>query len=172
MRRVRSGFLIGTSVLAFVSHAVAEPRPRKPSARHAALQLIATADEDGSGSLSAGELATAAYGGLAERIHKRFSQLDRNHDGRCTRSEVNRMNAARFARLDLNGDGEFTVAELTLVMNQELERRLARVYERLDADRNGEFSLAELAAPGLKPAPKTVATRTVDVARRGTANVH
>jgi len=162
-----AGLLVSTSILGFVSHAMAEPRPKTQAKSRPELVLFRTADSDGSGSVSLGEFALAVQESFARRIHERFQQLDRNRDGRCRRSEVNKMSAARFARFDLNADGQFTLAELTQVMNEELEKRLVRVSLRLDVDGNGELSLAELT-----PRPKKPAPAPVEVAGLPNTNVH
>jgi|RhiMethySRZTD1v2_1073278.scaffolds.fasta_scaffold06878_15 Ca2+-binding EF-hand superfamily protein len=198
MKRI-AGLLVATTHLGFAAHAAAES-PTKGNQAHKRLasavggaqvkriealggslgrpppktepkDLFGRADLDRDGSVSFGEFATIAGGSLERRILKRFHQLDRNHDGRCTRSEVNKMSAARFERFDLNHDGAFTQKELAVVMTRELTARLEQVYARLDVDRDGRFSLAELTpAPApRKPAPPE---RKLQVARRGVASTH
>jgi len=109
--------------------------------------LFATADRDGDGSVSFGEFSAVANESIARQLKKRFQQLDLNHDGRCTRAEVNLMSAARFARFDLNRDGAFTAAELTKVIQPQLGARLADLRMKLDRDHDGRFSVAELTPP-------------------------
>jgi Ca2+-binding EF-hand superfamily protein len=143
-----------------------------------AATLFAAADDNGDGSVTYRELAAVVRNSIARRIKARFHQLDRNRDGRCTRSEVNKMTAARFARFDLNHDGAFTVAELAHVMTHEVTVRLQQVYARLDGDQNGRLSMAELKLQP-KAQPAAVAARvssdpgrkTADVAKRP-ATVH
>ena len=146
----------------------------RENARPAPVALVASADRDSDGSVSFGEFSTVVYKSIARRVDKRLRQLDRNHDGRCTRGEVSKMTAARFARFDLNRDGAFTAVELATVMQREVAERLARLYVRLDVNRDGRFSVAEL-TPAPKPeAPKVAAlkaTRRYVVARRGPTNV-
>jgi Ca2+-binding EF-hand superfamily protein len=126
--------------------------------------------------VSYGELTALVRGSVARRIKARFGQVDRNGDGRCTRSEVNKMSAERFARFDLNRDGHFTAAELATVITRQVADRLQRVYARLDADHNGAFTVAELTLPTKTSAPEAevVATKKsraqkqpVQVAKRG-----
>jgi Ca2+-binding EF-hand superfamily protein len=131
--------------------------------------------------VSFAEFASLTHDGIARRIASRFRQLDRNGDGRCTRDEVNRMRADRFARFDLDHDGAFTAAELTQLMLQRLDRRLAQLYRRLDRDHDGRFSLAELTPAPKHSSPKIgeqkatarkAPSRTFTVAGRATSGVH
>ena len=127
----------------------AKPKPA-PVAAQASIEpsspelLFAAADRDADGSVSFSELSAVAKESIARQLQKRFQQLDLNHDGRCTRAEVNLMSAARFARFDLNRDGAFTAAELARAMQPQVVERLADLRMMLDRDRDGRFSVAEL----------------------------
>lgn len=191
MRRI-AGLLVATSHLGFASYALAEapvkgPAVRRavatssgartkrrdslrapaPEATQATLKKVFTlADKGNDGSVSFSELATVVNKSLAGRIAERFHQLDRNHDGWCTRGEVDTMSLARFSRFDLNRDGRFTQQELAVVLKRELALKLEQVYARLDVDRDGRFSMAELTS--VRPsAPTVVARNPLEVASRG-----
>jgi hypothetical protein len=129
----------------------------------------AAADRDADGAISFGEFGDVVNTSIARRVEKRFKQLDRNHDGRCTRAEVNKMLGDRFERFDLNRDGAFTAAELARVMQREIASRLQTLYVRLDLDRNGTFSVAELTPPAPQPAAKP--RKSTVVAARGPSSV-
>lgn len=128
----------------------AQSKP-KADAASAARALHARADKNSDGSVTYAELSLLVHDSVARQIQKRFKQLDRNRDGRCTRAEVNKMDPARFARFDLDRDGAFTRAELAQVMRAQVTERLRRVYVALDLDRDGRITLAEV-----EPAPKPV----------------
>ncbi len=195
MKRI-AGLLVATTHLGFASHALAEsPGKSHQSAKRAAAaaagsqakrvealggvrpkdgdeprpaSVFSYADRDDDGSVSFGEFASVVHTSMARRIAKRFHQLDRNHDGRCTRDEVNKMSPGRFLRFDLNRDGHFTASELAVVMQREVAAHLDRAYARLDADRDGRVTVAELdpvrtpAAPASAPhKPSEVASRAV-----------
>ena len=130
------------------------------------LTLFHVSDGNRDGSVSYGELAAVVRNSIARRIKARFHQLDRNHDGRVARREVNKMNAARFARFDVNRDGVFTLAELAHVMTHEAGVRLRDVYARLDGDRDGRLSMAELAPQPKQPARTVVAKVGKDAGRK------
>jgi len=141
------------------------------------LTLFNAADGDHDGSVSYRELSAVVRTSITRRIQVRFRQLDRNHDGRITRREVNKMTAARFARFDVNHDGMFTSTELARAMTEPVTVRLHDVYARLDTDGNGALSMAEL-APRPKQQPVMVASvskdpghKVTDVAKR-TSTVH
>ncbi len=134
----------------------------------AANSVWAAADRDRDGNVSFGEFATVVKDSIARRVQKRFNQLDRNHDGRCTRAEVNMMPVERFVRFDLDHDGSFTAHELATVMQSELAGRLKELYVRLDLDKNGTFSVAEL-TPAPQPEPKAPSKKLV--ATRGPSPV-
>jgi hypothetical protein len=200
MKRI-AGLLVATTHLGFASHALAEgpgkghqsakraaaaAGPRSQSKRVEALggvrpkdrdeprpvSLFSYADRDEDGSVSFGEFASVVHTSMARRIAKRFHQLDRNHDGRCTRDEVNKMSPARFLRFDLNRDGHFTASELAVVIEREVAAHLDRAYATLDADRDGRFSMAEL-TPARKPATRAAASREPsEVATRAARSVY
>ena len=121
--------------------------------------LHSHADQNSDGDITYAELAHYVHASVTRQVAKRFKQLDRNGDGRCTRAEVNKMDAARFARFDLDGDGAFTAAELAQVLRPQVTERLGRVYIALDLNRDGRITLAEL-TPQEKKAPVTVAKGT------------
>jgi Ca2+-binding EF-hand superfamily protein len=194
MRRI-AGLLVATTHLGFASHAIAEspgkishstkramsaasgsqtkrietlgasspPEERKPAPR----SLFANADRDRDGSVSFSEFAAVARESLERRLAKRFRQLDKNHDGGCTRAEVNKMSQARFLRFDLNRDGRFTRFELAVVMERELAGHLEQAYARLDVDRDGRFSAAELTPVRAREERTKVARQKVKVASSG-----
>lgn len=197
MRRI-AGLLVATTHLGFAGHALAQgpgkssqsakramtagsggqakrieslgtsspPEEPKPAPR----SLFAYADRDKDGSVSFGEFATVAHESLARRIANRFHQLDKNHDGGCTRAEVNKMSLARFLRFDLDRDGRFTQSELAVVMKREFAGRLEQTYARLDIDRDGRFSVAELTPIPTTREP-TKAAQVFEVARSGPGSV-
>jgi Ca2+-binding EF-hand superfamily protein len=196
-----AGLLVATTHLGFASHALAEsPGKGHQSAKRASAaagagaqskrvealggvrpkdggeprpgSLFSYADRDADGSVSFGEFAGVVHESIARRVAKRFRQLDRNHDGRCTRAEVNKMIQARFLRFDLNRDGYFTASELAVVMKRELAAHLEQTYARLDVNRDGRFSLAEL-TPARKPAaPAAGASKPSEVASRAVRSVY
>jgi hypothetical protein len=149
-----------------VTSAPAEKALEAPAAPEV---VWAAADRDADGSISFGEFADVVNQSIARRVEKRFKQLDRNHDGRCTRAEVNKMLGGRFARFDLNRDGAFTAAELARVMQSEVASRLKTLYVSLDLDRNGSFSVAELTPPA--PQPEAKPRKAAVVAKRGPSSV-
>jgi Ca2+-binding EF-hand superfamily protein len=112
----------------------------------ASVQLLTAADENADGKVTLGELGAFIERRIGKRVGARHAQLDRNHDGRVTRSEVPKMLAARFARFDLNRDGSFTSTELLHVMTGEVKQRLQTLFARLDLDGDTRVSLAELSA--------------------------
>ena len=112
-------------------------------------RLIAAADANGDGKVSAAELHAFVSSYVKKQVDARFHRLDRNADGRVERAEVPSMQAARFARFDANGDGSFTEAELSGVMLRDAEKRCHAAFGRLDVDENGE--LAEADASATKP---------------------
>ena len=158
----RIGSLIVTKLLLLSANAVAHPSsttPDKPrqhapspgdpligSPSVAPQTLFAVADVDRDGSVSFSELALVVNGSIVRRLEKRFHQLDLNHDGRCTLTEVNKMSAARFARFDLDGNGFFTLSELTTAMKRAVTARLEQLRVSLDRDQDGRFSVAAPAA--------------------------
>jgi Ca2+-binding EF-hand superfamily protein len=184
MRR-RIGCLVAVNLLLVSAHALADasslvkaksqtsaqPSLEAPSVDPQA--LFTTADRDRDGSVSFNEFATVANQSIVRQVQKRFAQLDLNHDGRCTRAEVNKMSTARFARFDLNRDGAFTLAELSGVMKRLLSPRLEQLRAALDRDHDGRFSVAELTP--VKKTDQKVAerapTRRYSVAKRDVASL-
>jgi hypothetical protein len=144
-----------------------DPEAAIPTGTH----VWTAADRDADGAVSFGEFATVVNDSITRRVQKRFRQLDRNGDGRCTRAEVNMMAVERFARLDTNHDGVFTVHELAGVMRDQVAARLQDLYVRLDLDKNGSFSVAELTPPAKKPAVRGAPVDPKVVARRGPSSV-
>jgi Ca2+-binding EF-hand superfamily protein len=109
-------------------------------------KLVAAADANGDGRVSAAELEAFVVRYVKKQVDARFRRLDRNADGRVARAEVPNMVAARFARFDANGDGAFTATELSERMVQEASERCRVVFERLDVDADGEVALADASA--------------------------
>ena len=109
-------------------------------------KLIAAADSNGDGRVSAAELEAFVVRHVKKQVDARFRRLDRNADGRVARAEVPNMVAARFARFDANGDGAFTATELSERMVQEASERCRVVFARLDADADGEVAVADASA--------------------------
>ena len=196
-----AGLLVATTHLGFAAHALAESpgkghqSPKRaaaaagagsPTKRVEALggvrpkdgdepreaSLFSYADRDKDGSVSFGEFAGVVHESIARRIAKRFRQLDRNRDGRCTRNEVNKMSLVRFLRFDLNRDGHFTASELAVAMKREAETHLEQAYTRLDVDRDGRFSIAELTPARTPAAPATAAPKPSEVASRAVRSVY
>jgi Ca2+-binding EF-hand superfamily protein len=200
MKRI-AGLLVATTHLGFAGHALAEsPGKGHHSAKRAAaaagagaqakrvetlggvrpkggdepttLSAFSYADRNSDGSVSFGEFARLVHESMARRIAKRFRQLDRNHDARCTRDEVNKMGQARFVRFDLNHDGHFTASELAVVFKREVEIRLEQAYTRLDVDRDGRFSLAELTPVRLPVASAAAPHKPSEVASRAVRSIY
>jgi hypothetical protein len=132
--------------------------------------LFDAADRDADGTVTFGEFAALVEDSVTRRVAERFKQLDRNRDGFCARSEVNKMSSARFARFDRNRDGFFTMTELGNALKAQLTGRLAQVYAKLDLDRDGRFSVAELTLPTKPAEPTKTARRQVASAGFGTSN--
>lgn len=109
-------------------------------------KLIAAADTNGDGRVSAAELQAFVASYVKKQVDARFHRLDRNADGRVARSEVPSMVPARFARFDADGDGAFTAPELSEVMLRDASERCRAVFERLDTDANGEVAMADASA--------------------------
>jgi hypothetical protein len=109
-------------------------------------KLVAAADANGDGRVSAAELEAFVVRYVKKQVDARFRRLDRNADGRVARAEVPNMVAARFARFDANGDGAFTATELSERMVQEASERCRVVFERLDVDADGEVAVADASA--------------------------
>jgi Ca2+-binding EF-hand superfamily protein len=196
MKRV-AGLLVATTHLGLAGHALAQgPSKGSQAAKRSAAvsstplkrveslgsalggspppkatpaSLFHYADTDRDGSVSFGEFAALAQDSMARRIARRFQQLDRDHDGRCTRAEVNKMSSTRFMRFDLDRNGYFTRPELALVMRQELTPRLELAYARLDVDRDGRFSAAELTPIPVQPKPAATGRKLQVASRRASA---
>ena len=158
---------------------VMDLEPVAPSS--AAQILFSSADRDGNAIVSYAEFASTVRESVARRARIRLRQLDRNHDGVCTPSEVNKMSRARFARFDLDHDSAFSEQELATVMLRELTARLDQLYATLDRDHDGQFSVAEL-TPRAKPAAvklakqesprKSAGPKALGLASRRAANVY
>src|SRR5262245_21769917 len=138
------GVCIAIAVCALTSSAFAESPDEADAESSAAQALLQRADQDGDGRVSYREFSKLVRESVDKQVAKRFRQLDRNGDGRCTRAEVNKMDATRFARFDLNHDGAFTQAELTRVIERQLSPRLVQLHNALDRDGDGSLSVAEL----------------------------
>jgi Ca2+-binding EF-hand superfamily protein len=109
------------------------------------LDLLDRVHGDGSGAIDHAGLLDLAQRSVDKRVHARFSQLDKNHDGRISRVEVARMNATRFSRFDLNHDAFITADELGGVMRAKCAERVQQLVARYDADQDGRVTQAEVA---------------------------
>jgi hypothetical protein len=125
------------------SHAKAAPSGKSSSSDRIYEELVAAADANGDGNVSNAELAALVIRHVHKQVAERFQRLDRNGDGRVTRSEVPTMLAARFERFDANGDGAFTVTELTATMREQAVERCRAVFARLDVDEDDALSVAD-----------------------------
>jgi len=110
-------------------------------------EVFAHADLDGDGKVSRSELTRSIDRLLLSRVHVRFAQLDRNHDGRIVRDEVGKMADARFARFDIDKNAAITEGELATLMLKSVPARVGRFLAQLDADRDDKLSFAELGLP-------------------------
>lgn len=150
--------LVGATAPAFAEESKtphpAPVEPRTASEPSAPELLFAASDANHDGVVTYGEFANVARSGIARRVLVRFHELDRNHDGRVSRSEVNLMSAERFARFDVDHDGFFTVRELSAAMTRELDAQLPQVYARLDVNHDGRFTVAELTPAKSDTAPQ------------------
>jgi Ca2+-binding EF-hand superfamily protein len=147
--------LLAFGFLGICGKSSAEPK-KMPARKHSVTdsssslpsydKLVAAADANGDGRVSAAELETFVVGYVKKQVAARFHRLDRNADGRVARAEVPNMVAARFERFDANGDGSFTAAELSEVMVGDASERCRMVFEKLDSDQSGEVDLADATA--------------------------
>jgi hypothetical protein len=157
MRLIATAFTFGLCSLSARGHA--EPRASSTPPGHAKTapsikdssdriyqEIVAAADVDGDGKVSATELRSLVMKYLEKQVSKRFQRLDRNGDGRVTQAEVPNMVAARFERFDANGDGSFTVTELSAEMTEQASERCRSVFARLDVDENEALSVADATA--------------------------
>lgn len=157
MRLIATMFTFGLCSLSARGHA--EPRASSTPPNHAKTapsikdssdriyeELVAAADVDGDGNVSASELRSLVMKYVQKQVAKRFERLDRNDDGRVTHSEVPNMVAARFERFDANDDGSFTVTELSAAMTEQATERCRAVFARLDVDENEALSVADATA--------------------------
>jgi Ca2+-binding EF-hand superfamily protein len=141
------GTFFALTVLATSFSVAADPGPQgvKPRAlAPVSRALLDAADANGDAQVSTAELESLVQRHIQEQVQQRFRRLDRNADGRVSRSEVPSMKAARFARFDLDGNAFFTVAELAQVMEVTARRRCELVVARLDADGDGALTARDL----------------------------
>jgi len=104
------------------------------------------------------EMKQGAEARRAQHRANRFSQLDKNADGRVTKDEVPRMPERRFTALDTNNDGAISEVELAAAPKPEADRAGAgkrgpaaeRLLARLDADKDGQLTRAEAMQGGAK----------------------
>ena len=162
--------LVGAAAPAFAEESktprAAPVEPRAASQPSASELLFAAADANHDGVVTYAEFANVARSGIARRVVVRFHELDRNHDGRISRSEVNLMSAERFARFDLDHDGFFTVRELSTAMTHELDAQLPQVYARLDVNHDGRFTVAELTPAKSETAPQVAVALSTNKANK------
>ena len=157
MRLIATAFTFGLCSLSARGHA--EPRATSTPPSHAKAapslkdssdriyeELVAAADVDGDGNVSAGELRSLVMKYVQKQVAKRFQRLDQNGDGRVTHSEVPNMVTARFERFDANRDGSFTMTELSVAMTEQASERCRAVFARLDVDANDALSAADATA--------------------------
>jgi len=86
---------------------------------------------------------------------RRFKAIDKNHDGKLTRSELDQTNlyhgsgraVKRFDRMDADGDGSISWEEIPI--------RDGKVFSRIDSNGDGYISKEELSkiGPGRSPDP-------------------
>lgn len=170
-RRVHLERVVGTlfalSVLATSLCVCAEPAPQRVKPRALApvsRALLHAADANGDAQVSTAELEALVQRHIQEQVQQRFSRLDRNADGRVTRSEVPSMKAARFARFDVDGDAFFTVIELAQVMEAIARRRCEMVVARLDADGDGALTARDLDSSSSTEVASTLELPTLHLA--------
>jgi len=106
-------------------------------------KLLRLADEDGDAHVSLTEFESLVQKHVLLQVRARFSRLDRNRDGRVTKTEVPRMDPRRFERFDANRDGAFTASELAVVMRGQVTRRCTSLLARYDADGDGFLTAAD-----------------------------
>jgi Ca2+-binding EF-hand superfamily protein len=157
MRFIATAFTFGLCSITARGHA--EPKAPSTPPNHAKSapslkdssdrlyqELVAAADRDGDGTVSATELRALVMKYVEKQVAKRFERLDRDGDGRVTHSEVPNMVAARFERFDANGDGSFTRTELSAELTEQATERCRAVFARLDVDENETLSVADATA--------------------------
>jgi Ca2+-binding EF-hand superfamily protein len=127
------------------SHAKSAPS-LKDSSDRLYEELVASADGNSDGKVSAVELRRLVLNEVEKQVAKRFPRLDRNGDGRVTEAEVPHMSPERFARFDSNGDGAFTATELSVTMRDQALERCRAVFARLDVDEDEALSAADATA--------------------------
>lgn len=110
--------------------------------------LLAKADRDQDSRVSSSELEGFVQDQVRARVESRFQRLDRDRDGRVTRAEVPKMDAARFARFDADADGSFSLVELAAVMQRRARSYCERLLARLDVDHDGAVGAADMGRTG------------------------
>lgn len=120
-----------------------------PEARDRAEAHFQELDADGSGEISAAELASAPRGERwVIRHHGHHAHARRSGDGDASAAGERHaaMNTAVFERLDEDGDGLLSKTELDMRRLREVRHELMRerVFARLDADASGGLSREEL----------------------------
>lgn len=159
--------LMGALVMLLVSGlalaAPAKSQDVRRSAARDAKRLMGALDIDRDGVVSRTELWIGVRSHISQRCKVRFGEMDRDADGRVTRSEAPGLSAARFARYDADGNGVLTLAELDAHMVRCAWSRLPVLMARIDTDGNGSCCKDELAAHrhmiGETREPERMATR-------------
>lgn len=134
--------VMATSVSASAEPHAPRVKPRASAAVNRA--LLKAADSDRDDHVSVVELEALVQRHVQQQVQQRFSRLDRDRDGRVTKSEVPTMSAARFTRFDLDSDESFTVGELAQVMEVTAQRRCQTVVAQLDLDKDGALTARDL----------------------------
>ncbi len=88
--------------------------------------------------------AFAAGKPTGDRSQRAFQRMDRDRDGRVSKTEFIQIRSRAFGRIDRNRDGVLDRAEIKTMMNRVMARRTMRLFDRLDTNRDGKLSRAEL----------------------------
>jgi len=96
------------------------------------------------------EAAKAREKQHAQRAADRFAKMDKNKDGRLSKTEV-KMPPARFQKLDTNKDGALTPAELAAGAKERADKREHKgnghgMWAQLDANQDGKLTEQEATA--------------------------
>ena len=83
------------------------------------------------------------HGRMADRF---LGAFDLNHDGKVTRDEMNKANAARFSAAAHGATG-MTPEQFAAMHGQQLQQHTAQIFRRLDWNGDGKLSLDEYSGP-------------------------
>jgi Ca2+-binding EF-hand superfamily protein len=125
--------------------------------------LFKRVDEAGSGAVSLDEIGTRGRGmpgfgrggpgkggpgGPKMNVDKRFAELDKDGDGKVTKTEAEAGHKARFEQIDGNKDGVVDAAEIAAhqAANKAGAGRKSPRMLRMDADGDGKVTVAEFGA--------------------------